>query len=86
MDKIDDLEIGMQKSLALQELWKRFTWPASQWSRLQMLRLQEDEHKKVSTLVREDTRYAAESMWFTDQVENGGNVLSVENTTIARAR
>ena len=75
MLKLDDMEAGVDKSLVLQELWKRFAWPATRWSRLQMLRLREDERKKVGASVREAVLYAASSMWLTDHDENGGNCL-----------
>ena len=48
----------MQKSVAMQELWKRFGWPSTQWSRLQMLRFREDECKLVSGAVKEAVQFA----------------------------
>ena len=70
----------MQKSVAMQELWKRFGWPSTQWSRLQMLRFREDECKLVSGAVKEAVQFAAQSAWFTDHVENGGNALRRRET------
>ena len=40
-----------------------------------MLRLREQECTHAGFVVREAVRYAADSMWFTDQLENGDNVL-----------